>query len=1497
MKKTFRFLSILFVLGLIVGTFVALTINTSAASDPFSGSASTPAVITAENYEAYGLDESYIGYYAITNADELYGYSALLDKGSAYRSASAVLLDDIIFNEGTVTAGGSSTGTTHKWNPLAYWGLDWNGTFDGRGHYISGLYVNWTTNSYAGLFAHIEGGTVKDVILKNSYFRGELYVGGIVGIMRANSTINNCRIEDSVTVFSENTWIGGVAGRSRDSIISNCYVAASVSGERTTGAITGESTGDTLSNNYYIQGCTTASGYPQNAVGRNNREGETTPDVAGQNTGLANSSATHTHIDLEHNGKDATCTEDGVYTYSDCLVCGTFLSGKKGVMPAAHKYEDGTCTACGNVCDHGGAPSTVYDNKDGTHIDKYDCCDLTVYFGDHILDADGFCTTEGCGGYQPAVLNGGTYEISTSGQLYWFADKVNNGETGINAVLTQNITVNENLLNADGTLNESGRNLLVWIFIGNQSNQFVGTFDGKGYEISGLFFNNESGIDNVGLFGFVGTNGTVKNVGVVDTYFNARDRVGGVVGANNGGTVMNCYNIGIVIGRDYVGGVAGINAGTVTNCYYLTGTATGGINKADVTGQAEAKTAEQFASGEVAYLLGSAFGQKLGENGDKYPVAVAPDNSNKVYYGYLTCADEDMVYTNNSSVSATKIEHTLAYSASGSTITATCSEECGFTATATLSAENTTYDGTAKTATVTYSEGWTGGNVTVSYVNNANAGTATASITLGEANVSVTFTIAKADLTVTANDHNISYGDAPANSGVSYNGFVNSEDESVLSGSLTYSYNYVQNDNVGSYTITPTGLTSDNYEITFESGTLTVAPKNVAEATVTLTQDSCEYNGAEQKPELTVTFGEKTLVPDKDYTFSWYKNGFVNADTYTVTITGIGNYQGTVNKSYQITPKPLLDSDISIDVTEATYNGNAHTPVITVKDGEKALLDETDYEISWNKNGFVNADTYTATITGKGNYSGSFTRTLVINKAEFEIELSSPIPSVLPGNHIALTLNTNSDATPVWTITGGAQVSGAIIKINDGLVIGQDQVTITVTYEETTNVKGGSKTITLEVGMADFSEDIAQAKEAITAAYEKAIADAVAKLEDADKNDSDALAEAIKDLEALIDAAEEAAIAGDNTLLGKIAEAITKAEDELKAAKESLEALISNVQSNLDKAKAELEKAIADLDAAMKQGDADLSAEIARLNTALANAKAALEKADADNKAELVSKIETADATLDAAIKQVQKNLDDAKAELDTAIKNGDIALDEKITDLNTALDNAITALKAADAANKSELEGKITSAQSTLQAAIDEVASDLAAAEKALADAISKGDAALSDSISSVSASLSAAKSALEKADAKNKAALEAKIADAEATLDAAIKAVQKNLDDAKTALEKALADGDKANADALAQAISDLNAAIDAAETAAVTADGSLKSELTSKIDNADAALEAAIEALAGELDTVKNALEARDNELQTFIIIVCVISSVALCGSGAFVVWFFIDRKKRI
>ena len=117
--------------------------------------------------------------------------------------------------------------------------------------------------------------------------------------------------------------------------------------------------------------------------------------------------------------------------------------------------------------------------------------------------------------------------------------------------------------------------------------------------------------------------------------------------------------------------------------------------------------------------------------------------------------------------------------------------------------------------------------------------------------------------------------------------------------------------------------------------------------------------------------------------------------------------------------------------------------------------------------------------------------------------------------------------------------------------------------------------------------------------------------------------------------------------------------------------------------------------------------------------------------------------------------------------------------------------------------------------------------------------------------------------------------------------------LEKAEKELSDELALGDKANADALAQAVSELNGAIDAAKTAAETADEGLKAELTDKIDNAEAALYASISSLADELDRA----EQKTEELQTLIIIVCAVSGAALCCSGAFAVWFLIDRKKRI
>jgi len=104
--------------------------------------------------------------------------------------------------------------------------------------------------------------------------------------------------------------------------------------------------------------------------------------------------------------------------------------------------------------------------------------------------------------------------------------------------------------------------------------------------------------------------------------------VGGVCGNNYFGTVTNCYNTGSVTGSNDVGGVCGRNDGTVTNCYYQKDMAAGGINGSDAAGQAEAKTADEFQSGEVASLLGDGWGQTIGT--DDYPVLDA-DGAKRVY--------------------------------------------------------------------------------------------------------------------------------------------------------------------------------------------------------------------------------------------------------------------------------------------------------------------------------------------------------------------------------------------------------------------------------------------------------------------------------------------------------------------------------------------------------------------------------------------------------------------------------------------------------------------------------------------------------------------------------------------------------------------------------------------------------------------------------------------------------------------------------------------------
>ena len=183
------------------------------------------------------------------------------------------------------------------------------------------------------------------------------------------------------------------------------------------------------------------------------------------------------------------------------------------------------------------------------------------------------------------------YQIKTKEDLYWFAGLVNGDKsiignsikqnTGACAVLTKNITINENVLDENGNLNGNGSGLEPWTPIGSYGirgeKAYIGTFDGNGHTISGLYV--DSNDQEVGLFGCVGKKGKIQNVGVVDSYISATgDKVcvGGVCGYNVGGTIENCYNTGTITATataqatgiySSVGGVCGFSFWNIFNCY------------------------------------------------------------------------------------------------------------------------------------------------------------------------------------------------------------------------------------------------------------------------------------------------------------------------------------------------------------------------------------------------------------------------------------------------------------------------------------------------------------------------------------------------------------------------------------------------------------------------------------------------------------------------------------------------------------------------------------------------------------------------------------------------------------------------------------------------------------------------------------------------------------------------------------------------------------------
>ena len=183
------------------------------------------------------------GVYQIGNAGQLYWFAAQVNSGN--KSISAKLTENITVNPGTFDTNGNYTAAAvealRSWTPIgentpAY---QYTGTFDGNGKTISGLYVNDTSSNYVGLFGYVDGGTIQNVNVTNSYFKGGGMAGSIASYMKG--TIQNC--SSSATVEGS-TAAGGIVGLAWDNMgtftLTNCHNTGKVTSQCFAGGLLGQ---------------------------------------------------------------------------------------------------------------------------------------------------------------------------------------------------------------------------------------------------------------------------------------------------------------------------------------------------------------------------------------------------------------------------------------------------------------------------------------------------------------------------------------------------------------------------------------------------------------------------------------------------------------------------------------------------------------------------------------------------------------------------------------------------------------------------------------------------------------------------------------------------------------------------------------------------------------------------------------------------------------------------------------------------------------------------------------------------------------------------------------------------------------------------------------------------------------------------------------------------------------------------------------------------------
>ena len=870
----------------------------------------------------------------------------------------------------------------------------YTGIFDGLGHVITGLTINLPASSNVGMFGYVDSsGVIRNVGLSGGSVAADSYVGQVAGV--ANGTIANVYAGGNVTATNADSQAGDLVGRLNGGTITNSHATGQVSGAANVGGLVGVNFSGTVSNSY--------------ATGNVTASAAASP-VGGLVGVLDSGTITNSHATGQVSGGS--------------LAGGLVGFSSNGTI--SNTYATGNVTATAAGSNAGGLVGFLL---------------------------GGTITTS----YATGQISG----VDNVGGLLGF----HNGGT---------ITYSY----AQGSVTASAANS----------------------DAGGL----------VGFFNF-GTIADSYATGAVS----GTDNVGGLVGFNNTGSISNTYATGLVTGSGttHGGGLIGFasNGSTISSSYWDTSTTglsngcgTTSTGTCTVTGLSTTAMKNPFSFIDGGWDFSSVWGKSHTGNNNGYMVLHAFDNSSYDDYVRLSNTNLSKTYgsanpslasitldglgTGNATLSwgsaITTATNAGTYSydtANVMTVTDTVSGHNLYTdyGSGALTVNKATLTVTANNASKTYDgQAFSGGNGatytgfvnsenasvisgTLSYGGNSQGAVNTGTYTIVPSGLSATnynfsyvngaLSIDKASLTVTANDASKTYdGQAfSGNNGVSYSGFASGDNASVLSGTLSYGGTAQGARSAGSYTISPSGLSAANYNISYANGTLAInpAPLTIAANDASKTYDGQTFSGGNGVTYTGFVNGENTSALSGALSFGGTSQGARNAGTYTIVPSGLSgqNYAITYLNGALTVNKAPLSAVTGITANNKTYDGTTAASLNTANAAFTGMIPGDTLKVVSASGSFSdkNAGTgKTVNITGitlggadADNYSLASTTaatTATINKAPLTITANDASKTydgqTFPGNNgvtYAGFVNNENPSALSGTLSVGGTSQGA----------------------------------------------------------------------------------------------------------------------------------------------------------------------------------------------------------------------------------------------------------------------------------------------------------------------------------------------------------------------------------------------------------------------------------------------------------------------------------------